>query len=263
MNSQIITKPTFDTAGPHHLPALVLVHGSTVTRHMWWPQLRGLAESYHVIAPDLPGHGALAQIPFTLAAAERVIAEIITQETSGSALVAGLSLGGYIAIQLAENHPNLVTGLVLSGCSINFLGFSGLYLKIMSRLIQIGWLQPSRAQAEQKVRQMFPRALSAAAEAQIQAGVFPESLGSSFAELAGKDFTTSLARYPGPGLILNGEKDKISRKREKQFVSAMLKGQLKIIPNAGHACSMDQPEAFNQAVRDFGQSIGWLRRECQ
>jgi pimeloyl-ACP methyl ester carboxylesterase len=44
---------------------------------MWLPQLRGLADIYHVIMPDLPGHGALAQILFTFATVEQVITKIL------------------------------------------------------------------------------------------------------------------------------------------------------------------------------------------
>jgi pimeloyl-ACP methyl ester carboxylesterase len=42
--------------------------------------------------------------------------------------VAGLSLGGYLAIELAVRAPDRVAGLVLSGCSLNFTGVRGLYL---------------------------------------------------------------------------------------------------------------------------------------
>ncbi|HMD80246.1 MAG TPA: alpha/beta fold hydrolase, partial [Anaerolineales bacterium] len=51
---------TFESAGSPDSPALLLIHGSVVTRKMWLPQLRSLADTFHVIAPDLPGHGALA-----------------------------------------------------------------------------------------------------------------------------------------------------------------------------------------------------------
>lgn len=251
--------PIFDAAGSVDAPALLLVHGSVVTRKMWLPQLRGLSDAYHVLAPDLPGHGALAHVPFTFAAAVQSLAELIRQETRGRALVAGLSLGGYIAMELAAQHPDLVAGLVLSGCSFNFQGALGLYLKITSGLMQRGWIKQSRAQAEEKTRRMFPPALADVAEAQIQAGVYPEPLGPSFAEMAGKDFTVPLAGYPGPGLILNGEQDKASRRGEAKFLAAMQQGRARVIPGAGHACNLDQPEAYNQAVRVFGQSIGWIR----
>ena len=254
--------PTFDAAGPMNAPALLLVHGSVVTRQMWLPQLRGLSDVYRVIAADLPGHGALAHVPFTFAAAVQTLAELIPQETQGRALVAGLSLGGYVAIELAHRHPELVAGLVLSGCSLNFDGALGVYLKIVVGLMQSGWLKLSRAQAEQRTRRVFPSALADVAEAQLQAGVYPEPLGPAFAEMAGQDFTVLLAKFPGPGLILNGEKDSASRRGEGKFVAAMRQGRAQIVSSAGHACSLDQPEAYNQALREFGQAIGWTSTQA-
>src|SRR5512145_312238 len=122
---------------------------------MWLPQIRGLSDTYRVIAPDLPGHGACAGVPFSFAAAAERIADLIREEAQGRALVAGLSLGGYVAIELAARHPDRVAGLVLSGCSVNFVGALGLYLKLVSGLMRRGWLRQSRAQAEAKTRRMF------------------------------------------------------------------------------------------------------------
>lgn len=257
VNAEVQTDRGLDAAGPSHAPAIVLVHGSVVTRKVWLPQLRGLSDAYRVIAPDLPGHGALAAVPFTIAAAVERLADVVRQETSGGALVAGLSLGGYIAIELASRHPDLVAGLVLSGCSVNFVGALGVYLRIVSGLMRRGWLTQSRAQAERKTRRLFSPALADVAEAQLRAGVYPEPLGAAFAELTGKDFTVPLATYPGPGLILNGETDKASRRGEAQFAAAMRQGRVEVLPNAGHACNLDQPEAYNRAVRTFGHAIRW------
>jgi pimeloyl-ACP methyl ester carboxylesterase len=80
--------------------------------------------------------------------------------------------------------------------------------------------------------------------------------------MAGKDFTIPLARYRGPGLILNGEKDAASRRGETKFLAAMQQGRAQVLAGAGHACNLDQPEAYNQAVRAFGQSIGWISTEA-
>ena len=236
----------------------MLVHGSVVTRKIWLPQMRGLTDGYRVFAPDLPGHGALAHVPFTFASAVQSLEALIRQQAQGRALVAGLSLGGYVAIELAHAYPDRVAGLVLSGSSINFKGVLGLYLRVVSRLMRSGWLTLSRARAERKTRRMFPPALADVADAQIQAGVYPEPLGPSFAEMAGRDFAAVLGDYGGPTLILNGERDRTSRRGEATFTRALRQGRAQIIPDAGHACSLDQPEAYNRAVRDFAESIGWV-----
>jgi pimeloyl-ACP methyl ester carboxylesterase len=100
------------------------------------------------------------------------------------------------------------------------------------------------------------------AQAQLRAGVYPELLGPSFAEMAGKDFTVPLGQYPGPGLILNGERDIASRRGEAKFVAALHQGGAQIVPGAGHACNLDNAEAYNQAVRGFAQSIGWVSAQA-
>jgi pimeloyl-ACP methyl ester carboxylesterase len=256
--SKQLDKP-FDSAGPMDAPAILLVHGSVVTRKMWLPQLRGLSDAYHVLAPDLPGHGALADMPFTFSAAAQTLAEVIRQEAQGRALVVGLSLGGYIAMELAQHSPELVAGLVLSGASFNFDGVLGPYLKFASWLMQRGWLKLGKEKSEERVRRMFPPALADVAEEQLRAGVYPDALAPSYAEMAGRDFSAALADYPGPSLILNGERDKSSRKGESKFVSAARQGRAQTIPDAGHACNLDQPEQYNRAVREFAQSIGLIR----
>jgi pimeloyl-ACP methyl ester carboxylesterase len=258
MSSQPARHEEFtDAAGPEGAPVIVLVHGSVVTRKMWLLQLRGLSGNYRVLAPDLPGHGSLADQGFTFAAAVQRLAELIQHEAQGRALVAGLSLGGYVAMQLAHEQPDLAAGLVLSGCSFNFDGGMGLYLKVVSGLMRRGWLRQSRAQAEAKTRRLFPPALADVAEAQMQAGVYPDALGPAFAEMAGRDFTRDLAGYPGPVLILNGERDAASRRGEARFLAAARSGRAQVIPDAGHACNLDQPEAYNRAMTEFAQSIGW------
>ena len=107
---------------------------------------------------------------------------------------------------------------------------------------------------------MFPPALADVAEEQLRAGVYPNALGSSYAEMAGRDFATALGKYPGPSLILNGERDASSRRGESKFISAARNGRVQTIPDAGHACNLEQPGKYDQAVREFAQAIGWNPR---
>lgn len=258
IQASIVNNKTFDSAGSTNAPALVLIHSSIVTRKMWLPQLRGLSDTFHVIAPDLPRHGALAEMSFTFSAAVKTLADVIRQEANGRALVAGLSLGGYIAMELARRSPDLVSGLILSGCSLNFDGFLGSYLNFASWLMRRGRIKLSREKSEARVRRMFPPALVDVAEEQIRAGVYPYALAPSYLEMAYKDFSAVLGEYPGPSLILNGEVDKSTRKGEAKFLAAARNGRVQAVANAGHACNLDQPEIYNQALREFAQAIGWV-----
>ena len=250
-----------DVAGPASAAPLLLLHGSVVSRKMWGPQLRGLAGSYRVIAADLPGHGAHAAAPFTFADAVESAASVLDRHAGGRAVVAGLSLGGYVAIELAHRHPAKVAGLVLSGCSRSFTGALGIYLRAVSGLMRKGWLEQSPEQTERRTRRLFPPELADVADEQVRAGLQARPLAAAFAEMAGRDWSEVLAEFAGPVLVLNGELDAMARKGETQLAAAARNARVRTISGAGHACSLDRPQEFDRAVREFLDTVGppWAR----
>src|SRR5690606_39795796 len=80
---------------------VVLVHGTRASRTMWLRQLEALAQArVPAVAPDLPGHGRRAGEPFTLDGAVAAVEEAAAS-LAGDVVVAGLSLGGYLALHWA------------------------------------------------------------------------------------------------------------------------------------------------------------------
>jgi pimeloyl-ACP methyl ester carboxylesterase len=250
-----------DVAGPACAPAIVLVHGSVVSRKMWLPQLQSLADSYRVIAPDLPGHGDLAAQPFTLDAAVAAIETAIDGEAGGRAAVVALSLGGYVAVEHAHRRPEQVAALVLAGCSRDFSGPVAAYLRLVAAAMRRGWLKQSPETTERKAMRVFPAELHAVAEEQRRAGVHSEPLPAAFEVMAGRAWSELLASYPGPTLILNGERDSMARKHEARFAAAARRGTVATIAGAGHAVSLDRPVEVDRAVREHLRRAGprWSR----
>ena len=119
-------KSAFDVVGPRDAFPIVLVHGVSWTRKMWLPQLKALSDEFRVIALDLPGHGALRKQQFQLKAAVQAVMESLKQQTHDRALIVGLSLGGYVAMACAYDHPQEIAGLALSGCCIDYHGPIGM-----------------------------------------------------------------------------------------------------------------------------------------
>ena len=98
-------------------PPVILVHGSRTSRTMWRAQEEVLARAgVPALACDLPGHGARRGEPFTLDGAVDAVANGI-DDLGGRALVVGLSLGGYVAIEARARRPRSVLGLVAASCS--------------------------------------------------------------------------------------------------------------------------------------------------
>lgn len=82
---------------------------------MWFPFVEPLAEHYKVICPDLPGFGEspLEQTELSLEEVADQLAGWFASEGLKQAVVIGHSLGGYVALALAERHPHLIQGLGL------------------------------------------------------------------------------------------------------------------------------------------------------
>ncbi len=108
---------TFDVVGPEDAPAIVFIHGTRLTRAMWRPQVP-LADRYRLVMTDLPGHGSLASVRFTLPAASTHVSRVIETAARGRAVIVGQSLGGYVAMDVAARHPERVEALVLCNCTL-------------------------------------------------------------------------------------------------------------------------------------------------
>lgn len=111
-----------DTGGPG--PVVLLLHGWLVSADLNWCGAYGdlAAAGYRVLAPDHRGHarGLRALVPFRLIDCAADAAGILRTLALPPAIVVGYSMGGAIAQLLARDHPDVVSGLVLSGTAPDF-----------------------------------------------------------------------------------------------------------------------------------------------
>lgn len=96
-------------------PTAILVHGLGGSHINWSSVGPELAESFHVLAPDLPGFGRSpsAGRQASIAANVRLIEELIRSVSDGPALLMGNSMGGLISLGVAAGRSHLLSGLVL------------------------------------------------------------------------------------------------------------------------------------------------------
>ena len=95
--------------------ALVFLHGFCETHEIWDEFVNPLKERFRIITIDLPGFGNsdILPGPFTIDAAGDALANHLEKKHLEKSVLIGHSLGGYVALSLAANHPELVGGLVL------------------------------------------------------------------------------------------------------------------------------------------------------
>ncbi len=244
----------YEVIGPASAPPVVLLHGSVVTRVSWKPQVEALCGAYRLIVPDLPSHGILAGIPFRLNDAVDRIQLLIQLECRPDERVAlvGMSLGGHVATLAAARLQERAAGLVISGASMNFHGLTGWWTRLVGRMMLRMKEEKLRAQAAASIRKKWPRETG---EEIIAAGLYPRGAFEPFLELPDVDFHARLAEVTAPVLILNGEMDRPNRRGEERFAQAAKRARVEVIAGAGHACSIEQPEAYNRELLKFLKSL--------
>ena len=238
-------------------PPLVLVHGAAQDSRAWRPQLDALADEFTVVAWDEPGAGRSSDVPgdFALADYAACLATLIDALALAAVHVAGLSWGGTVVLELYRRHPELVATLLLID---TYAGWKGSLPKeeVRARLAGVREMLEAPPEAfDPTLPGLFangPPAEFVPLLEQIDASVRPHSLGTQLAVMAETDQRDLLPHIAVPTLLLWGEHDARSTLAvARQFDRAIPGAELVVLPDAGHVSNLEQPEAFNDAVRRF------------
>ena len=101
-------------------PTLVFLHGYAESREVWTDFTRPFDAGYRLLTPNLPGHGThVAEVrDFSMEAQARFVIDYLNQKNvAAPVLLVGHSMGGYVALALAERWPERVAGLALINSS--------------------------------------------------------------------------------------------------------------------------------------------------
>lgn len=239
---------------------LVLLHGFPLDHRIWEAQLTGLNATARVLAPDLPGFGGsppLAADPPAMDAYARAVLAWADGIGVRHFVLAGHSMGGYIALALARLAPERLDGLVLvsTRAGADSTAARENRAKLAAAIREHG--------AQATVDAMLPKLLAPAAADhssplvdQVQAIMLaqpPAGLVPAVQAMAARpDSTPDLEDLTMPLLILHGEADAtIPPSEADAMVEAAASALYAPIPAAGHLPMLEQPAAVNSALRDF------------
>ena len=238
-------------------PPLVFVHGAAADGRIWQPQLAALAGEFTVVAWDEPGAGRSSDVPagFALADYASCLAALIEALALGPAHVAGLSWGGTLAQELYRHHAELVATLILAD---TYAGWKGSLSEDEVRARVAGARRMLEVPAEDfdpTLPGLFagdPPSEFVPLLEEIAVAVRPESLRAQLLMMAEADQRDLLPRIRAPTLLIWGELDaRAPLGVARQLEQAIPDSKLVVIPEAGHVSNLEQPERFNDAVREF------------
>jgi pimeloyl-ACP methyl ester carboxylesterase len=229
-------------------PPLILTHGYSSTSAMWTGQIEALSKQHQLILWDMRGHGQSDYPADPAAYSEALtvadIAALLDEVGAPRAIVGGLSLGGYMSLAFYRAHPERVSALLIIDTGPGFK-------KHDAREV---WNERARATADRFDREGLDVLKSASRERSTVSHRDASGLARAARGMLTQRDAKVIEVLPEikvPSLVVVGADD-TPFLAASDYMAAKIPGARKaVIPAAGHAVNIDQPQAFIEAVMPF------------
>lgn len=233
-------------------PPIVLLHALGVDASMWDATRQVLEESGHtVLAPDLRGFGSspLGEEPPSLDVSVDDLARLLDQHRIERAVIAGCSMGGYVAMGFLARHRDRVQALALLSTRARAdepaeKDGREMFATLMATpdraagVIAAASLKLVGVTTRAQRPDVFERVRALAAESA------PASLAWAQRAIAARpDFVPALRAAMVPALVLAGTEDElISAQDHRQIAEALPQGRVTWLDGVGHLPPMESPD---------------------
>lgn len=233
-------------------PALILTHGYSATSQMWRGQIEALSKHRTLILWDMRGHGAsdYPADPALYSEAHTVadMAALLDHVGARTAVVGGLSLGGYMSMAFELAHPDRVEALLIIDTGPGYKSDAG----------RAEWNRTAEATAQRYETRGLEGLQSGSVEMRTSQHRSADGLARAARGMLAQVDARVIEHLPhiaAPSIVIVGSEDKPFL-APSDYMAAKIPGAKKVvIEGAGHAANIDQPEAFNRAVLDFLDSL--------
>jgi pimeloyl-ACP methyl ester carboxylesterase len=229
-------------------PPLILTHGYSSTSAMWKGQIEALSKHHKLILWDMRGHGQSDYPADPAAYSEALtvadIAALLDAAGAARAIVGGLSLGGYMSLAFYRAHPERVTALLIIDTGPGFK-------KDDAREV---WNKRAHETADRFDREGLDVLKAASRERSTVSHRDASGLARAARGMLTQRDAKVIEVLPEikvPSLVVVGADD-TPVLAASDYMAAKIPGAKKtVIPAAGHAVNIDQPQAFIEAVMPF------------
>jgi pimeloyl-ACP methyl ester carboxylesterase len=229
---------------------ILLVHGSGGDHTIWSHQVKALRDGFSVAAMDLNGHGQSAWREGDGLATYTEDVFAVLERLSPRTFLAGHSLGGAVALNVALHYPERIGSIGLIG--------TGARLRVLPKLLEL--LQHDFEAALDLILSWAfsgrtgPKLRERAREQMLKNG--QRALLRDLLTCNSFDVLEKLDQIKVPALIVCGSADKLTPVRYSEYLEDHIpNATLRTIEGAGHMVMLEQPEQLNRTIREFLVSL--------
>ena len=244
---------------------VVLLHAFPMDSELWRAQRRSLAAAgYRVLSPDLPGFGGSAvstEDPPSLDAMADEVAALLEARGIDTAVIGGLSMGGYVAMAMLRRHPERIRALILADTKAgadteeavrNRLAMAEKVQDSGSSEVAAGLVANLLGATSHQRRPEVVQTVLRWIGAQQPSGI----AWAQRAMAARPDSHDDLGAFGGPVLVLYGAEDVITTAADAQsMVEAARSGGASVtvreIPDVGHLSAVEDPDCVTAVIEEW------------
>ena len=233
-------------------PALLLTHGYSSTSAMWKGQIEALSKHHKLVLWDMRGHGQSDYPDDSAAYSEALtvadMAALLDAISAETAIVGGLSLGGYMSLAFYRTHPDRARALLIIDTGPGFKKDDA----------REAWNKRAHETGDRFEREGLAVLKSGSRERSTVSHRDASGLARAARGMLTQRDARVIESLPGikvPSLVVVGADD-TPFLAASDYMAARIPGAKKaVIPAAGHAVNIDQPQAFIDAVLPFLNSL--------